>query len=209
MENNYGSDLSKYSTCAIIGRNIGGSLSVLDVGCNDGYLKKACSQSVKFWGVDCMPESVKNSMENNGYVKSVVADLNGSLDKIELDGKFDVVVFADVLEHLVYPEKVLRFFCDIYLKKKGKVIISLPNIANFSIRAKLLFGNFDYTESGILDKTHLHLYTLKSGKNMIVESGLCILKEKFSSNRFGGLIEKVPFVGSFLGYNLIYVCEKK
>jgi len=130
-------------------------------------------------------------------------------NSFKINQKFDVIIFADILEHLMFSEKVLNFFVTNYLKSNGKVIISLPNVANFTIRIGLLFGNFGYTESGILDKTHLYLYTLKTARKLVSEVGLSIVKEKFSSNHFGYFIKIFPFLGTLLGYNLIFVCQKK
>jgi 2-polyprenyl-3-methyl-5-hydroxy-6-metoxy-1,4-benzoquinol methylase len=122
---------------------------------------------------------------------------------------FNTIVCADVLEHLIFPEKVLHFLVRDFLKNDGQVIISLPNIAHFSTRLSLLLGKFEYRESGILDKTHLHLYTQKSARKMIELCGLAIESEEFSSNNFGAIIKKVPFLGTILGYNLIYICRKR
>jgi hypothetical protein len=123
--------------------------------------------------------------------------------------EFDFIIFADVLEHLVRPQKTLTYFVYNFLKDDGKVIISLPNIAHLSMRLGLLFGNFNYTEAGILDKTHLHLYSLKSGNKLISDSGLEVEKVAYSSNRLGGLIKRMPFLGTILGFNLIFLCRKK
>ena len=68
-------------------------------------------------------------------------------------------------------------------------------------------GKFDYQESGILDKTHLHLYTKKSAKALIEHEGLRIIKTKFSSNNFGRIIEIFPWLGGLLGFDLIFLCE--
>ena len=94
-----------------------------------------------------------------------------------------------------------------HLKKNGKIIVSLPNVAHITIRLKLLFGDFTYTESGILDKTHLHLFTLKSARDFIASCGLMIERERFSSNRFGRIIDLFPVLGKLLGYNIILVCK--
>jgi len=52
--------------------------------------------------------------------------------------------------------------------------VSLPNIANVSVRAALLLGHFRYTERGILDRTHLSFYTLASAKHLLEGAGFRI-----------------------------------
>lgn len=82
--------------------------------------------------------------------------------------EFDYIVFADVLEHLRDPAAVLRR-CIPALKESGKIIISVPNIANWIIRLGLLFGKFDYTDRGILDRTHLRFFTSRSLRQLMTE----------------------------------------
>lgn len=204
--NNYKLNYSRFGTHMIIGSLLKGEETILDVGCNDGYLKKVHPNGI-FTGIDYSNECVQKA-KKNGYKDIKTCDLN-SFSKINLKEKFDVIIFADVLEHLLHPEKVLMYFVKKNLNKKGKVIISLPNVANFTTRLNLLLGNFDYTNAGILDKTHLHLYTKSSAKKLLEGSGLKIISEKYSSNNFGFIIKALPFLGGLLGYNLIFVCKKK
>lgn len=77
-------------------------------------------------------------------------------------------MFADVLEHLRDPAAVLRR-CIPALKESGKIILSVPNIANWIIRLGLLFGKFDYMDRGILDRTHLRFFTMRSLKQLMNE----------------------------------------
>ncbi|HEY6147340.1 MAG TPA: methyltransferase domain-containing protein, partial [Thermoanaerobaculia bacterium] len=86
------------------------------------------------------------------------------------DAPFDVVVCADVLEHLATPETLLARIHG-WLRPGGILLASLPNIANVSVRASLLLGHFRYTERGILDRTHLSFYTLASARHLLEGSG--------------------------------------
>lgn len=88
--------------------------------------------------------------------------------------EFDYILFADVLEHLRDPEAVLKRALP-SLKAGGKVIVSVPNIANLVMRLSLLAGRFDYTERGILDRTHLRFFTLANLKRMIANCGCDIV----------------------------------
>lgn len=202
----YSLNPAEYGTHKLVASEIGTNNLVLDVGCNKGYLKKVAPNNI-FYGIDYDEKDLQEASDS-GYKKVYKLDLN-KFENFKSDKKFDFLLFADILEHLSFPDKVLRFFVENYLKQNGRVIISLPNVANFSVRLNLLRGNFDYSESGILDKTHLHLYTLKSAKEMIARCDLKIVKVKFSSNHLGRLIKIFPFLSTLLGYNLIFLCQRK
>lgn len=202
----YSLNSSEYGTHKIVARELFGKKhKILDVGCNEGYIRTLVSDPGVFFGVD-RDDDILKVARSTGYSKTYNVDLNAYPYKVEIDGRFDFILFIDVLEHLINPVETIRYFKK-YLKESGAVIISLPNVANIFIRLNLLFGIFDYTEEGILDETHLRLFTRKSAKEMLKRSGLKIIKEKYSSNRFGPLVARFPFLGGLLGYNLIYVCE--
>lgn len=194
----------KYGTHRLIAQEIDSGKLVLDIGCNKGYLKQLADGNT-FFGID-NDDYILNNARLSGYKDTQKLDLN-EFEKIRFKIKFDIIIFGDILEHLLYPEKAVKFIVKKYLTKGGKIIISLPNVANFMIRLDLLTGRFDYKESGILDKTHLHLYTLKTARLFINSLGLRIMKEKFSSNHFGGIIKIFPRLGTLLGHNLIFICR--
>lgn len=139
---------------------------VLDVGCSYGDFgskikEKGCSvEGVEFYGPAI--EQAINVLDNVYQI-----DLNNYSDiKQKINSKYDVITFMDVLEHLINPEMVLSIFKE-KLVKGGRVYISVPNIANIKNRLKLLLGNFDYTEYGVLDKTHLRFFTKKTATALV------------------------------------------
>ena len=83
---------------------------------------------------------------------------------IKYEKYFDIIVFADILEHLKEPLEVLKRYKK-YLKDDGYIIISIPNIANWKIRFKSLLGRFEYNEYGILDSGHLRFFNEKSQRD--------------------------------------------
>ena len=101
------------------------------------------------------------------------------LEEIEKAGVsqqyYDIIVAADVLEHLKDPELVLSKLKK-FLKKNGLLIVSLPNVANIYVRLNIFFGRFPYHTKGILDKSHLHFYTLTTAKNMLTKTGWSVSK---------------------------------
>ena len=80
-------------------------------------------------------------------------------DYLRRQGPFDVVILADILEHLAEPAALLRLVAR-ELNPGGMVLISVPNVARWSVRWHLMRGRFDYTETGIMDVTHLSWFTL-------------------------------------------------
>jgi len=144
---------------------------ILDVGCASGYLGKILGErGHHVTGI----ESDAAAAEEAGAYYDLL-----HVDDIEMFSfpycrEFDYILFADVLEHLRDPAAVLRRSLPA-LTDSGKVVVSVPNIANWIIRLNLLFGNFDYTDRGILDKTHLHFFTLRTLRRMMNEASCRVL----------------------------------
>lgn len=83
---------------------------------------------------------------------------------------FDYILFGDVLEHLHDPLRAIQY-CRGFLKEGGCIIASIPNLMHISVMEKLLQGNFTYTETGLLDKTHIHLFTYNELLRMFAVGG--------------------------------------
>lgn len=203
MSNPYKLNHNQYSTHSIIKKQLGTSNTVLDVGCNDGYLGLNDTRSNIFYGLDISSASI--NIAKSHYKDAIVRNLNETTP-LPWDTKFDVMLFADVLEHLEHPKNILSYYKQ-YLKDDGKVIISLPNIANWQIRLSLLLGNFNYTDSGILDRTHLHFYTFDSAKKLATDSEYKVRKTIAGASFFGPLIKALPFLKGLLATNIILVLE--
>lgn len=141
---------------------------VLDVGCATGKLASELKTNGNIvYGIEIDPEQaeIARSICEKVFV--------GNIEDTQLDLRekfFDVIVFADVLEHLKKPEEVLMKMKR-FLKDDGFMVISLPNIAHISIRKNLLLGSFNYSELGILDRTHLRFFTLKTARELISNCG--------------------------------------
>jgi predicted TPR repeat methyltransferase len=101
----------------------------------------------------------------------------GVLDDAYLAGrdKFDVVMSSDVLEHLPAPAELLRLFVAA-ARPGGLVILSVPNVAHWSVRWNLLWGRFDYEPVGIMDATHLRWFTESSLRALVESVGLEIVE---------------------------------
>ncbi len=140
-------------------------VKILDAGTASGYLGKVWRKSGHYVaGIEFDAATAEEAREY--YDAFEVADIESY--PFPERREFDYIVFADVLEHLRDPAAVLRR-CIPALKDSGKIIISVPNIANWIIRLSLLFGKFDYMDRGILDRTHLRFFTLRSLKQLMSE----------------------------------------
>ena len=152
-------------------------LSILDVGCAEGHIgEKLSSSKFTFYGIEM---SKADAMTASKYYKEVkIVDLD--VDKVLYPSNFfDAIILADVIEHLKNYLKITSSLRP-FLKKEGVMILSTVNIANIYIRLRLLFGKFDYQQKGILDQTHLKLFTLKTFRNLATQSGLTVIKEEFT-----------------------------
>lgn len=111
------------------------------------------------------------------FDQAVIADLETVK---RLPPAVDAVVLADVLEHLRDAPALLRLVRGA-LAPAGHVFVSVPNIANITVRLGLLFGIFEYRERGILDNTHLRFYTLRTIRRDIENAGFRIIAVRGSS----------------------------
>jgi SAM-dependent methyltransferase len=100
----------------------------------------------------------------------------GSVDGVESWSRtFDVVVCADVLEHLPDPKSVLARARS-WIVPGGRLFVSLPNVANVAVRLSLLAGRFEYADRGILDRTHLRFFTRRSARRLVEDAGFRIVR---------------------------------
>ena len=157
---------------------------VLDVGCASGYLGRELTDRLacEVYGIDADAGSIEEARDK-GYAGLELRDLSLPLD-LPWEGPFDAVVAGDVLEHLTDPGPVLRWVRDT-LAPGAPLIVSVPNVANAAIRVKLLAGRFDYSDTGILDRTHVHLYTYASARDLLQSHGFSIEQEWAGSSNFG------------------------
>ena len=147
--------------------------SVLDVGCGPGGFGQALRQddpTREVWGVEVDEEVAAGAARF--YDRLVVGAFP---DAMAGAGKtFDCVVFNDVLEHTVDPWAILRATVAL-LAPGGVVVASIPNVRNVSVVLDLVLrGNWTYRDIGILDRTHLRFFTLRSIRALFADSGFAI-----------------------------------
>jgi 2-polyprenyl-3-methyl-5-hydroxy-6-metoxy-1,4-benzoquinol methylase len=145
----------------------------LDVGCSSGYLARPLAdRGVRVVGVELDPDAAD---EARGVCEDVVV---GDVETMELPfdtGSFDVVVCGDLIEHLRDPGSAMARLRP-FLRPGGRLVLTTPNVANWAIRLSLLGGRWRYTDRGILDRTHVHLFTRKALVETVEAAGYRILE---------------------------------
>jgi len=161
------------SSDAQVFRLIGQNKRVLELGCGCGHMSRGLrDQGCTVVGVEIDPPAAEAAASVCERV--IVGDLDYLNLETELAGeRFDVVLAADVLEHLKDPLPVLQSVKQLLLPQ-GSIVISAPNVAHISIRLALLAGKFPYGERGLLDKTHLRFFTRESLEKLLSDAGLPI-----------------------------------
>ena len=169
-------DLESENTMSVIAGWITPGSEVLEFGPANGRLTKYLSE-----GKQCKVTIVEIDEESGNEAaryaaKSFLGEEYGNIEKYywtELAEHFDYIIFADVLEHLSHPEKVLKV-CKELLKEEGRILVSVPNISHNSVIIDLLKDEFQYDDTGLLDRTHIHFFTHKSFIRMTTECNLFI-----------------------------------
>jgi 2-polyprenyl-3-methyl-5-hydroxy-6-metoxy-1,4-benzoquinol methylase len=138
-----------------------GPNAILDLGCATGRLGRILKEQRKaniMVGVEIFEPAAEEASKYYDHVYC------GDIEALNLkyDAYFDYVICGDIIEHLRDPWAVLRNI-HYWMKDSGQLIITIPNIRYWRILRDLIFkGKFDYTEDGILDYTHLRMFTRKS-----------------------------------------------
>lgn len=146
--------------------------TVLDVGCGRARLGHEIEKlGYTVIGIENSPVACEMARTRISEVVPLnLMDIDGIAATLQ-GRQFDWLLMADVLEHL--PDS-LGALCRYrkFLKPNGCVIISLPNVAVWDNRLRLLFGRFNYTDSGVLDRTHLRFFTFRSARQLVIDAGL-------------------------------------
>ena len=143
--------------------------SLLELGCAAGILGQTVKarQKCRYVGVELDPAVAR--IAANGLDQASVLDLDCSELPFPPE-TFDCVICADVLEHLKDPWDVLAQIFRL-LRPGGHIVVSIPNIRNLGVMAELAAGDWVYQDAGILDRTHLRFFTLRSFGRALLEAG--------------------------------------
>lgn len=186
--------------------------TVLDVGCSTGMLGAAikAKTGAQVFGIELSETMAEEAL--NRIDKVFVGDASQIILQGELDNyRFDTIIFADVLEHLVDPWLVLRAAKG-YLNPEGIIIASIPNVRHLdTIYHLLVKGRWPYRERGIHDQTHLRFFTKQNIAELFINAGLTIdtvetnyriLEKPSSLNHFARFFA-FPILKDFLAFQYL------
>jgi 2-polyprenyl-3-methyl-5-hydroxy-6-metoxy-1,4-benzoquinol methylase len=151
-------------------RWVGQHKKVLELGTAAGVMTRALrEQGCSVTGIEYVPAMAERAAP---YCERMIV---GDIETLDLEHelaeeRFDVIIAADVLEHLRNPWRTLEGLRT-FLKPEGYAVLSIPNIGHAAILAALMEGRFDYREKGLLDRTHLRFFTRASITEMLLTTG--------------------------------------
>lgn len=142
---------------------------VLDIGCGRGQIGRILHEQYQcaVTGLEINPDFARECV---GYRRVIVGSAEDESLPASISERFDVIICGDVLEHLRQPEIPLRAFHRL-IAPRGRLLLSVPNVAQIRIRLMHLRGRWDYTPEGIMDRTHLRWFTLKTLRQLVAECG--------------------------------------
>jgi 2-polyprenyl-3-methyl-5-hydroxy-6-metoxy-1,4-benzoquinol methylase len=170
---------------------------VLDVGCATGYLAAELSRrGCVVDGIEVDPIAAQEARACCRHI--IVGDLEApatraDVERMIADTPPDIIICADVLEHLRDPWTVLAWLRTL-LAPGGRVVISVPNIAHWTGRRALLRGRFDSTDYGLFDRTHLRFFTRASAAELARRAGFAVRAEHLAGAPLP-LESRVPALG--------------
>jgi 2-polyprenyl-3-methyl-5-hydroxy-6-metoxy-1,4-benzoquinol methylase len=192
---------------------------VLDLGCANGNFSGELKKK------ECIVHGVEisNVMAKNAR-KVLDKVIIGNIETMDINlpkNSYDVILLMDVLEHLFDPKQTLIKSAP-FLKDKGRMIVSIPNVANWEVRIDLLFGRFDSEKTAILEEGHIRFFTFKKACALFNSSGyrvrkydlvinypltLLKIKNRLTFIDIEGFIKK--YLHRFFAYQYIFILSKK
>ncbi|TFY90128.1 class I SAM-dependent methyltransferase [Pseudomonas kairouanensis] len=200
QRHNYEYEVDSRSTTAPahVVRLVGQCKRVLEVGCGPGSITRilATEGQCSVTGLELDTEAIKKASPFCEHIYQ--ADLNAEHWPLLLEGSapFDVLVAADVLEHLYDPWTALKRMVPL-IKDDGYLVISLPHAGHAAVLACLLNGNFEYRDWGLLDRTHIRFFGLKNMEDLFSQADLKVIEVAYvrkqpEETEFAGQWSQLP-----------------
>jgi len=144
---------------------------ILDVGCGGGHMGRLLKRQMEgreIWGVEMNADAFEEARKWLDHVHC--GDACTWEPEVE-EGYFDVLVFADVLEHLLDPKATLEHYLR-WLKPAGSVVMSIPNVRYWGLVKNLVDGYWTYEDEGLLDRDHVRFFTWTEVERLLESCGL-------------------------------------
>jgi 2-polyprenyl-3-methyl-5-hydroxy-6-metoxy-1,4-benzoquinol methylase len=163
-----------------VAKYVGSNQVILSVGCGGAKLEEyAKRRNNKVYGIDISKEDVEHAKKilDGAYL----CDLSKAKKLPFKKEMFDVILMGDILEHFLEPNDILQLIKP-YLKPEGYIVASIPNVANWTVRFPLLFGNFRYGQDGIVVWQHYRYFTETTTRELINNAGYTIKKMDYTTS---------------------------
>ena len=147
--------------------------SILDIGCARGRFGATLKETLPFCRVVGIELNAYEAEKARRLLDKVVI---GDVLTVRLDEQFDCVTCLDMLEHVAQPEALLSKIREEFLRDKGFLLLSVPNVGHWAVVEDLLAGRWDYVPAGLLCITHLRFYTLSTVQSLLRENGFEVMR---------------------------------
>lgn len=197
-------DITDNTSTGMIIKKIKPGSTVLEFGCAAGRMTKYMKEILgcQVYIVEYDEEAYEKAMQ---YAKDGVCGDASKLAWVKKfeSVKFDVILFVDILEHLLDPKEVLVNVKKL-LKEDGNIYVSIPNITHNDVILKMFNNEFEYTKVGLLDNTHVHFWGYNDIEPFADNCGLKVVDIEATYCELGMTEQYVgkelPFTQEFLNY---------
>lgn len=146
-------------------------LKVLEIGCGEGVFAASIPVASELWGIE--PDATA-AAKAAIRLKTVFADTFVISKPLLPERYFDLIVCNDVIEHMADADEFLKSIQD-HMAPGGHLVGSIPNARYYKNLYDFVIGrDWEYKDSGIMDRTHLRFFTIKSLRNSLDRAGFRI-----------------------------------
>jgi 2-polyprenyl-3-methyl-5-hydroxy-6-metoxy-1,4-benzoquinol methylase len=194
-----------YEVAGILHSLMPESVYMLDVGCGTGSVTTIANRGKGNRVLGIEPDANRVAVAVSRGIDATCGFLDQEF--ITEKGAFDLIMFSDVLEHLASPDDMLKLAVS-GLKPGGTLLVSVPNVAHWSLRLNLLFGRFNYTETGLCDATHLRWFTQRTIQALIRSHGLDILTVRHTAGVSLPIYRRFRFIPANMLSKMIHILTR-